>query len=102
MASGDKAFFNEMLQIFIRSSEEAITKFQTHLSLKDWKSIAEVAHKLAAPAKHMQSMALYDKLKTLETQIENLSETEIESLVHNIGNEVAQINEQLRNRINES
>ena len=102
MASGDKAFFNEMLQIFIRSSEEAITKLQTHLSLKDWKSIAEVAHKLAAPAKHMQAMALYDKLKTLENQIESLSETEIESLVHNIGNEVAQINEQLRDRINES
>jgi Signal transduction histidine kinase len=102
MASGDKAFFNEMLQIFIRSSEESMAKFQTHILAKEWQSIAEVAHKLAAPAKHMQAISLYDKLKTLENQIENLPEAEIGSLVKSIEGEISQINEQLRNRINES
>jgi len=101
IASGDKAFFDEMLQIFIRSSEDAMTKFKLNLSNKDWTSIAEAAHKLAAPAKHMLADSLYNNLKRLENEIETLSETEIEALANNIDNEIVQINELLKKRLNE-
>ncbi len=100
MASGDELFFKEMIQIFIRSSEEALLIFKKSTESQNLIAIAETAHKLAAPAKHMQANSLYKKLKHLETQIENLSDTEIEKLVIEINDEIIQINLILGEKLN--
>ncbi len=100
MSSGDELFFKEMIQIFIRSSEDALLKFKENIESQNLIAIADAAHKLAAPAKHMQANSLYKKLKHLEAQIENLSNTEIEKLVIEINDEIIQINLILREKLN--
>jgi CheY-like chemotaxis protein len=102
MASGDDAFFKDMLRIFVRSSEEALEKFRINLQNNDRMPIAEAAHKLAAPAKHMQANSLYKNLKQLETQIESLSGIEVERLVDEITNEISAINDMLKKRLDEA
>jgi len=101
ISGGDAAFFDEMLRIFIRSSEEAIAKIQLNFQNSDWIAIAESAHKLAAPAKHLQATALYDYLKQLENRDENTHPDEIKKLIALIEEEIKHINSILKNKLKE-
>lgn len=99
MSGGDAAFFNEMLKIFIRSSEEALTKFQQNIQSSDWSAIVETAHKLAAPAKHLQATDLYEHLKKLENNSHNSHPEEIKKLVAKIEHEISSINSILKQKL---
>jgi len=101
LAGGDKAFFYEMLRIFIRSSEEALAKILQFVEHSDWDSTREAAHKLAAPAKHLQATFLYANLKKLENTEENSSQEEIVELVGIIILEINRINSILRQKLSE-
>jgi signal transduction histidine kinase/CheY-like chemotaxis protein/HPt (histidine-containing phosphotransfer) domain-containing protein len=101
MTGGDPDFFNEMLRIFIRSSEDALVKFQLNLQNSDWNAITESAHKLAAPAKHLQATVLYDHLKKLENRVENTSPEEIKKLIGLIEADIKQINSILKQKLEE-
>lgn len=98
MAGGDTRFLAEMMEIFIRSSEEALHKFQRH---PDRITVAETAHKLAAPAKHLQATTLYSYLKKLENNAESADQEEITTLITAIGHEVNSINSALKQRLRE-
>ena len=99
MAAGDTDFFDEMLRIFIRSSEEAMVKFQMNLQNSDWNAITESAHKLAAPAKHLQATTLYDHLKQLENREENTPPEEIKNLIGLIVSDIQHINLILKQKL---
>jgi len=99
ISGGDTAFLNEMLRIFIRSSEESLAKFQKNLQNSDWSALAETAHKLAAPAKHLQATSLYNHLKKLETTVENLNPDEIKALIDSITMEINNINSILKQKL---
>lgn len=99
ISGGDAAFLNEMLEIFIRSSEETLTKFQQNLQNSDWNALAESAHKLAAPAKHLQATSLYNHLKKLENIAENTEPEEIKKLIEKIEKEVIGINSILKQKL---
>jgi signal transduction histidine kinase/CheY-like chemotaxis protein/HPt (histidine-containing phosphotransfer) domain-containing protein len=99
LSGGDNTFFNEMLIIFVRSSEEALTKFHQHLENTDWKSITETAHKLAAPAKHLRAISLYNHLKQLENPSENNHPDKVRELIEVIEEEIRQINTILKQKI---
>ncbi len=77
LTGGDVAFRNEMIRIFIRSGEEALDKFRVDLQNLNRPGLAETAHKLAAPAKHMMASELYRKLKELENQSETFDPDEL-------------------------
>ena len=102
ISGGDKAFLDEMLRIFIRSSEEALAKFRKDLQNADRIALTETAHKLAAPAKHMLATTLYNNLKKLETSAESLTSDEITGLIRIIENEIRQINSFLRQKLGEN
>ncbi|MDP3642040.1 MAG: ATP-binding protein [Bacteroidota bacterium] len=99
ISGGDTAFFNEMLRIFIRSSEEALIKFKKNSPVTGSNSIAETAHKLAAPAKHLRATSLYNHLKKLETTAENLNPDEIKALIDAIAMEINNINSILKQKL---
>jgi signal transduction histidine kinase/ActR/RegA family two-component response regulator len=101
ITGGDKIFLGEMLRIFIRSSEEAIVKIRLGIQEPDFGAIAEAAHKLAAPAKHMLASKLYDHLKKLENSVESLTPEEINKLTQIIENEIGLINSFLRQKLGE-
>ncbi len=101
ISGGDSAFFEEMLRIFIRSSEVALTKIQMNLQTANWNSMSETAHKLAAPAKHMQATVLYNHLKRLENNMENSDPEEIKVLINEIEREIKSINSILKQKLEE-
>lgn len=100
MSGGDPAFFNEMLKIFIRSSETGLNSMQTALKSEDWAAIAEAAHKLAAPTKHMNATNLYDNLKKLENESKSGKNKKIaEPLIQAISVEINLINDYLKRKL---
>lgn len=99
ISGGDTAFFNEMLKIFIRSSEEALKKFQQNIQSSDWSALVETAHKLAAPAKHLQATTLYEHLKKLENNSQNSQPKEIKKLIAKIEHEINCINSILKQKL---
>ncbi|MDO8930694.1 MAG: response regulator, partial [Bacteroidota bacterium] len=101
LSGGDAAFFNEMLKIFIRSSEEALAKFNQNLHDPDSIIIKETAHKLAAPAKHLQATTLYECLKKLENNADSYPPEEIKKLIGKIEHEINSINFILKQKLKE-
>ncbi len=101
MTGGDAAFLNEMLKIFIRSSENGLKTIQLNFDTSDWDAIAEAAHKLAAPSKHM-SASLYNHLKSLESEAESKKDiNKIKLLIASIEEEIIQINNFLNQKLSE-
>ena len=72
-----------------------------NLQNSDWVAITESAHKLAAPAKHLQATALYDHLKQLENRTENTPPDEIKKLIDLIDQEIKHINSILKQKLKE-
>ena len=64
----DEEFFREMVSLFIKSSKKGQEQIEENLKAQNWIKIAETAHKLAAPVKHMMANELYKHLKELEKE----------------------------------
>ena len=100
MTGDDSAFFREMLEIFIKSSEKGLENIQKACAERNWDSLAEAAHKLAAPAKHMQAMSLYYKLKEMETYSpEKTSRIELNEQLDAIAQEINNINKSIQKEL---
>ena len=99
LSGGDIAFFNEMLSIFVRSSEDALIQFHQSFQTSTWNEISEAAHKLAAPAKHIQAHRLYAKLKKLEMSNEKSNPQEVKKLIVDIDKDICQINSILKQKL---
>ncbi|MGF7139669.1 hybrid sensor histidine kinase/response regulator [Roseimarinus sediminis] len=65
-ADGDVRFIREMIEIFIRSSSADLNALKEALHEQKYQLLADTAHKMAAPCKHLQAMQLYHLLKTIE------------------------------------
>jgi len=99
LTGGDQAFLEEMVQIFIRSSEKCLVNLQKDAETGNRTAISESAHKLAAPAKHMMAMSLYEDLKTLEILAESGKDPEeIKRLTREVDEQIRQINAFLRQK----
>jgi len=66
MAGGDKIFLREMILLFIKSMDTGVENITEAILKKDWKSVFENAHKMAAPCKHITATHLYNNIKRLE------------------------------------
>lgn len=101
ISGGDQVFLREMIEIFIKSSENALKTIQQSVAIQDWKTIGEAAHKLAAPAKHMSALSLYNMLKILEKEAPaGKDASKIEMLVEEIRTEIIKIQSILKQQIN--
>ncbi len=100
MAEGNKEFITEMLEIFIKTSEKGLASIFDNFQSENWDALADSAHKLAAPAKHMMASVLYDKLKALEKEAENTKNTnKMSRLIEQIEQEMKNINTFLRQKL---
>ncbi|MGV3632015.1 MAG: ATP-binding protein [Bacteroidota bacterium] len=71
MAQGNQEFFEEMLDLFIRTSKEGISQMQGYLNDKDFYSMSQIAHRIAAPCKHLAANKMYALLKLIENYKKN-------------------------------
>lgn len=98
MADGNQSFVIEMIEIFIRSSENGLKEIRKNLRLKNWELISECAHKMAAPAKHMKALSLYSKIKEIEQEAELAqNEQKINLLYKEVEQEIKMTNSYLKN-----
>ncbi|MFV0593557.1 MAG: ATP-binding protein [Draconibacterium sp.] len=98
MAGGDKVFLKEMIQIFLTSSRENLKKIEQSIHRKEWQQVADLAHKMAAPLKHMNIMAVYSTVKDLQQMAESASETaKIETKFDQLKTEIDILNKHLQN-----
>lgn len=85
----DKKFFNEMLDIFIRSSLEGISEMEAAFNRRDLKMMGHYAHKIVSPCRHIDAKNMITLLKEMETSADKneLSVERASFLLENIKKE---------------
>jgi signal transduction histidine kinase/DNA-binding response OmpR family regulator len=71
MSQGNEEFFDEMIELFIRTSKEGISQMQTYLEEKDFHSMSQIAHRICSPCKHLGAKKMYAQLKLIENYKKN-------------------------------
>jgi HPt (histidine-containing phosphotransfer) domain-containing protein len=66
IAASDPGFFKEMILLYFKTSENGLKTLEKAVAEKNWETVSETAHKMAAPSKHLKAENLYKKLKMLE------------------------------------
>ena len=87
-----------MLLAFIDSTEKGLTEMQDAIKSGRSDSIAELAHKMLPPARHIGASELFDLLKKIEANIKQNGEFNI---LENLINESFSEFEAVRELINE-
>ena len=96
MSNGDDSFLKEMIEIFISSSTNNLSLIEACIHENDWAELAEIAHKMAAPAKHMNVMPLYDRVKKIEQLAEDAKDIdELKSQLTFLNRDVSAVNNHL-------
>ncbi|MEO1254502.1 MAG: ATP-binding protein, partial [Bacteroidota bacterium] len=63
---GDDAFVKDMIETFISSTTQNLTKFQAEFNDENWITCGEILHKIIAPARHLRAENLVNSLKKHE------------------------------------
>ena len=66
LAGNDKKFVKEMLDMFVRTTQQGVSDMCLKSTEKDWEGVAELAHKIVAPCKHVGADELVVFLKRIE------------------------------------
>ena len=97
IAASDPGFFKEMILLYIKTSENGLKTLEKAVSEKNWESVSETAHTMAAPSKHLKAEDLYKKLKRLENIPETRTdEIEISELYSFVKSETTEVIEFLK------
>jgi len=82
ISNGDKKFIVEMIEIFIKTTEEGMNEIEHALKQENYKVIGNYAHKIAPPCRHMGADALLDTFKKIESAVrDSVKISELEPLV---------------------
>ncbi|MCR9172626.1 MAG: ATP-binding protein [bacterium] len=83
LSGQDESFYVEMLETFIRGTENGLAEMKKLLEGGEIKRMGEIAHRISAPCKHLEATQLYNVLKQIENQskTESPSTVELESLL---------------------
>lgn len=66
LSGTDDAFYIDMLSTLHRTTLDGMNAIQEASRVKDWLGMAEAAHRIAAPVRHMNAIGIYEQLKSLE------------------------------------
>ena len=92
---GDQYFVMEMIQTFIESAENSIHEMKKYFEAKDWKNLSNEAHKIVAPARHLEATEIVSILKDIENKANQsdpqiqpdkitLAEQKLKELIHKL------------------
>lgn len=101
MSGNDEQFFQEMLQTFYNGTKKGIEDIREALAANDQLQVAEHAHRISAPCKHVSAVRLYQELKKLEE--EGRGNADIEALSNRfvgIDSEAENVLKQVAKRLN--
>lgn len=66
LTNNNDSFYMELLQTFVSSTENGLSKIRNLVQTENWVEISELAHQLAAPFKHFGANNCYTTLKEIE------------------------------------
>ncbi|GAB5424531.1 MAG: hypothetical protein Crog4KO_16780 [Crocinitomicaceae bacterium] len=86
LSGRDDAFYIEMLETFVRGTQNGIREIRELLAAGNIQRMGEVAHRISAPCKHLEADQLYSKLKELEhlSEKDSIDKTKIETIVDEV------------------
>lgn len=100
ISGGENAFYIDMLETFNHSTAEGIKIIQIGHSNDDWEMVANEAHKISSPCKHLGADDLYFMLKRIENITRSRKGTKLikdalKSLQNEVNLVIAEINIEL-------
>lgn len=66
LSGSDQAFYIDMLQTFVNSTKNGYQTMKIAFENDDWQLLANEAHRISSPCKHMGADELYEMLKSIE------------------------------------
>lgn len=88
LSNGDEKFYTDMLKTFLDTTSMGVKEMEKLLKEKNYTMIAEHAHKISAPCKHLGTDFLYEHLKILEDNCRNNESLDkVDDLIKEIKNE---------------
>lgn len=66
IGNGDKGFISEMIQIFTKTMDSGVKELSEQAQKENWQAVADAAHKMAPPCRHLGANQLLNNLKTIE------------------------------------
>ncbi|MBC7383696.1 MAG: response regulator [Bacteroidia bacterium] len=82
VAGNDKSFIKDMIDVFIRTTREGMVKVKYFTEQKEWENLANAAHKISAPCKHIEAKLILGLIKQIEDNARSLNNIDkIEALV---------------------
>ncbi|MFT7592489.1 MAG: signal transduction histidine kinase/CheY-like chemotaxis protein [bacterium] len=93
LSNGDVDFFVDMLQTFCESLDKGMQSIKKSINEGNLDMVAEHAHRIAAPCKHLNAMGLYTPLKKIEKGLRSkeLSLKDLKTVLTSIEKEAAQV-----------
>lgn len=68
MSNGDGHFVKSMIETFVRTTKEGIAELKLQLEKNELSGMAETAHRISSPCKHLEILNLYQLFKELERE----------------------------------
>ena len=78
ISNQDVKFYKDMLQTFISGTMEGMASIELKAKEEAWESVADYAHRISAPCKHLSALNLHSILKEIEKRC--MSNSELESI----------------------
>ena len=102
LAGGDKQFVKQMLIAFSDSTENGLKEMKVDLLKGDMEQVADIAHKLLPPGRHIGAVELCNLLKKIEVSIQNKSDSlTVEQLIAESVKEFEAVNKLIKDHIAE-
>lgn len=71
ISGGDEQFVKQMLISFISTTEKLLNEMRDAAGSQQWESVANLAHKILPPCRHIGAMELFDLLSKIEKECRN-------------------------------
>jgi HPt (histidine-containing phosphotransfer) domain-containing protein len=102
ISAGDEQFVKQMIITFVNTTQKGLKEMQEAAVSVKWESVADLAHKLLSPCRHIGAADLYNLLSTVEKRIRNnVSGEPVEALIEKSLREFETISELLNEHVAE-
>ena len=103
LSNGDKVFYTDMLQTFLQTTTSGISEMEKLLKEKNYAMVAEHAHKISSPCKHLGASLLYNLLKEIEENCRNNTNLDdVSDLVEKVSTEYKTIKELINKELSKN
>ncbi|MBI1184417.1 response regulator [bacterium] len=97
MSQTNPGIVSEMLNLFIETSEKGLTDLRHHLENKNYAAIANTAHRMISPCRHLEMLSLIQLLEELEENCKNgQSKEAVATIVQQLAEQLEIVSGELR------